>query len=77
MCRDHPRDQGVIHIYVSGNGFLQHMVRIIVGTLLEIGEGKRKASDVPKMIAACNRSAAGPTAVSCGLMLWDLEYKKD
>ena len=77
MCRDHPRDQGVIHIYVSGNGFLQHMVRIIVGTLLEIGEGKRKASDVPNMIAACNRSAAGPTAVSSGLMLWDLEYKKD
>lgn len=77
MCRDHPRDQGVIHIYVSGNGFLQHMVRIIVGTLLEIGEGKRKASDVPNMIAACNRSAAGPTAVSCGLMLWDLEYRKD
>lgn len=53
------------------------MVRIIVGTLLEVGEGKRKASDVPDMIAACNRSAAGPTAVSCGLMLWDLEYKKD
>lgn len=77
MCRDNPRDQGVIHIYVTGNGFLQHMVRIMVGTLLQIGEGKRKASDVPKMIAACDRAAAGPTAVSHGLMLWDLEYKKE
>ena len=76
MCRvDYPRDQGVIHIYLTGSGFLQHMVRIIIGTLLEIGEGKRQPEDMKHILAAQDRSAAGPTAVSKGLMLWNVEYE--
>ncbi|GJM71466.1 hypothetical protein HMSSN036_36820 [Paenibacillus macerans] len=50
------------------------MVRIIVGTMLEIGEGKRKPEDIPLILEARNREAAGPTAESKGLMLWSVEY---
>ncbi|MEK5059382.1 tRNA pseudouridine(38-40) synthase TruA [Paenibacillus shunpengii] len=73
--KGHPRDQGVIHLFITGNGFLQHMVRIIVGTLLEVGEGKRKPQDMKMILEAEDRSAAGPTAVSKGLMLWNVEYE--
>lgn len=67
-------EQGVIHLYVTGNGFLQHMVRIIVGTLLQVGEGKRTPEDLKAILAAKDRAAAGPTAESKGLMLWNVEY---
>lgn len=74
MCRPHTRDQGVIHIYVTGNGFLQHMVRIMVGTLLFVGEGKISPQDIPSILQGKNRSLAGPTAESKGLILWNVEY---
>lgn len=67
-------EQGVIHIYMTGNGFLQHMVRIIVGTLMQVGEGKRQAEDMKWILEATDRAAAGPTAESKGLMLWKVEY---
>ncbi|MGG6312179.1 tRNA pseudouridine(38-40) synthase TruA [Paenibacillus macerans] len=66
--------QGIIDLYITGNGFLQHMVRIIVGTLLEIGEGKRKPQAMKAILEAKDRKAAGPTAESKGLMLWQVEY---
>ncbi len=69
------RDQGVIHLYISGNGFLQHMVRIIVGTLLEVGQGKRPPGQMKQILEAKDRKAAGPTAESKGLMLWSVEYE--
>lgn len=72
--QEDPKSSGVIHVYVTGNGFLQHMVRIIVGTLLQIGEGKRSASEMASILAARNRSRAGPTAMSHGLMLWEVVY---
>ncbi len=65
---------GKIRLMITGNGFLQHMVRIIVGTLLQIGEGKRSAEDMSGILAARSRSKAGPTAMSHGLMLWDVVY---
>ncbi|MNZ87194.1 tRNA pseudouridine synthase A [compost metagenome] len=68
-------EQGVIHIYMTGNGFLQHMVRIIVGTLLQVGEGKRQPQDMKRVLEARDRAAAGPTAESKGLMLWKVEYE--
>lgn len=67
-------DQGVIHTYITGSGFLQHMVRIIMGTLMQVGEGKVSADQIPVILAACDRGAAGPTAVSKGLALWSVEY---
>lgn len=65
---------GVFHICITGNGFLYNMVRIIVGTLLEVGEGKRHPDDMGRILAACNRKAAGPTAPPQGLCLWSVEY---
>ncbi|WP_334075692.1 MULTISPECIES: tRNA pseudouridine(38-40) synthase TruA [Paenibacillus] len=68
-------EQGIIHIYLTGNGFLQHMVRIIVGTLLQVGEGKRRPEDMKTALEAKDRAEAGPTAESKGLMLWSVEYE--
>lgn len=65
---------GVIHIDITGNGFLYNMVRIIVGTLIDIGQGKRKSSDMGVILEAKDRGKAGPTAVAHGLTLWRVEY---
>ncbi len=61
-------------IRVTGNGFLYNMVRIMAGTLLEVGQGKRSPQEIPEIIAACNREAAGPTAPAHGLMLVKYEF---
>ena len=61
-------------IRVCGNGFLYNMVRIIVGTLLEVGQGKRKPEDLKHIIEAKDRSAAGPTAPAHGLLLYQYEF---
>lgn len=61
-------------IRVTGNGFLYNMVRIIAGTLIEVGQGKRTPSEIPKIIEAKNREAAGPTAPAHGLMLVKYEF---
>ncbi|MFE4714397.1 MULTISPECIES: tRNA pseudouridine(38-40) synthase TruA [Paenibacillus] len=76
MCRPNPRDQGVIHVFITGSGFLQHMVRIIMGTLINVGQGKCPADKVAHILAACDRGAAGPTAVANGLTLWSVEYEE-
>ena len=59
---------------IEGSGFLHHMVRNIVGTLLDVGRGRTSASAVPRIIAACKRSAAGPTAPARGLHLLSVTY---
>ncbi|MBR4084147.1 MAG: tRNA pseudouridine(38-40) synthase TruA [Lachnospiraceae bacterium] len=61
-------------IRVTGNGFLYNMVRIIAGTLLEVGQGKRNPYEIPDIIAAKNREAAGPTAPAHGLTLIKYEF---
>lgn len=66
--------EGDIVIRVTGSGFLYHMVRIIAGTLLEVGQGKRKPEDMEAILASCDRSAAGPTAPACGLTLTAYEF---
>lgn len=50
------------------------MVRIIVGTLLEIGQGKKLPTDIPTILSAHDRSFAGKTAPAHGLYLWNVEY---
>jgi len=57
-----------------GNGFLYNMVRILVGTMLEVGQGKIKANDIPQIIAGKDRSLAGKTAPPHGLYLWRVCY---
>jgi tRNA pseudouridine38-40 synthase len=59
---------------VRGDGFLHHMVRNLVGTFLQVGKGAMKIEDVRAILAARNRSAAGPTAAACGLYLVSVEY---
>jgi tRNA pseudouridine38-40 synthase len=57
-----------------GNGFLYNMVRILVGTLLEIGSGERKPEDVPELLAKKDRRLTGKTAPAHGLYLWKVFY---
>jgi tRNA pseudouridine38-40 synthase len=64
----------VIHIYVTGSGFLYNMVRIIIGTLIQVGEGKRTSHSIKDILAARNRAKAGHTAVAHGLTLWEVVY---
>jgi tRNA pseudouridine38-40 synthase len=59
---------------VRGDGFLHHMVRNLVGTFLLAGKGSLKIEDVPAILQARNRSAAGPTAAARGLYLVSVEY---
>lgn len=62
-------DEHRIDIYVTGSGFLYNMVRIIAGTLIEVGEGKILPGDIPGIIGSLDRSKAGKTAPAKGLTL--------
>ena len=64
-----------ICIRVTGTGFLYNMVRIIAGTLIEIGQGKREPEEIADILAACDRTKAGPTAPACGLTLVDYQFE--
>ncbi|MGA3135846.1 MAG: tRNA pseudouridine synthase A [Terracidiphilus sp.] len=59
---------------VRGNGFLHHMVRNLVGTMLDVGRGHLNIEEIPAIIAARSRAAAGPTAPARGLFLHSVEY---
>jgi tRNA pseudouridine38-40 synthase len=66
-----------IVISVCGNGFLYNMVRIIAGTLLEVGKGKIGPNEIQGILDAKNRQAAGPTAPAHGLTLVKYEFLED
>jgi tRNA pseudouridine38-40 synthase len=63
-----------IHVDVDGDGFLRHMVRIVVGTLVDIGVGNRSVESMASALAARDRQAAGRTAPAQGLMLVKIRY---
>lgn len=63
-------------IELTGNGFLYNMVRIIAGTLVEVGMGKLEPTDIPKIIESKNRENAGKTLQPQGLYLVKVEYDK-
>lgn len=63
-----------LEIVFHGNGFLYNMVRIMTGTLLEVGKGKIMPKDIQNIIQLKNRSEAGPTAPAQGLRLENVEY---
>jgi tRNA pseudouridine38-40 synthase len=62
---------------IRGNGFLHHMVRNLVGTMLDVGRGYRMIDEIPFILAARSRSVAGPTAPAQGLFLQSVEYPAD
>ena len=64
----------LVTIRVCGNGFLYNMVRIIAGTLIEVGQGKRTPDEIEEMLHSCERSASGPTAPAKGLCLLGYEF---
>ena len=59
---------------VEANGFLYRMVRCIVGTLLEVGRGRRRPEDITSLLASKDRALAGPVAPARGLHLWRIVY---
>lgn len=61
-------------IAISGGGFLRHMVRNLVGTVVEVGKGKIPAERVKELLSMRERSEAGPTAPARGLFLWSVTY---
>ena len=68
--------EDLVAIDVEGNAFLHNMVRIIVGTLVEVGRGRRPVSWPAEVLDACDRHAAGPTAPACGLVFEDVRYEE-
>ncbi|WP_022766122.1 tRNA pseudouridine(38-40) synthase TruA [Butyrivibrio sp. XPD2006] len=63
-----------IRFYFHGNGFLQNMVRILTGTLLEVGYGNIKPEEMEEILNACDRQKAGPTAPPQGLCMMKVDY---
>lgn len=67
-------DGRLLRFEITGTGFLRHMVRIIVGTLVDIGRGQMEASEMAAIIDSKDRRRAGHTAPAQGLMLWKVHY---
>ena len=63
-----------VYLYYHGTGFLQYMVRIMSGTLIEVGQGKREPEDLERILDAMDRSQAGPAAPARGLCLISVDY---
>lgn len=70
------REQELEFVF-RGNGFLYQMVRIMVGTLLDVGQGKLKPTDIPILFEKKDRMYAGPTAPPHGLYLWEVTYHEN
>ena len=70
------KESDMITIRVTGSGFLYNMVRIIAGTLMEVGKGSMSPEQIPQILAALDRQKAGPTAPACGLTLYAYEFEK-
>lgn len=71
---DIEKKDDVITIQVRGRGFLYNMVRIIAGTLIEIGNEQYPPEKMGEILRACDRQQAGPTAPACGLTLKEIKF---
>lgn len=65
---------GLVQLDVYGNAFLQHMVRNLAGTFMEVGQARRPPEDMARLLASRDRTQAGPTAPACGLTLMSVFY---
>lgn len=71
------REGDMVTFTVAANGFLYNMVRIMVGTLLEVENGRRTAESVPPLLGGGDRAEAGYTVPACGLCLQKVYYSKE
>lgn len=72
---DIEKSNNIITIYFKGNGFLRYMVRNMVGSLIEVGSGKKEPIDIKKILEYEDRNKAGIIAPACGLYLKNVYYK--
>ena len=68
------READRLRLWFTGDGFLYNMVRILTGTLLEIGAGRMRAEQMPEILGSLDRRRAGPLAPAHGLTLWEVQY---
>lgn len=68
------RRKGYVYLTFHGTGFLQNMVRIMSGTLIEVGLGRKRPEEVGEILEACDRKVAGSTAPAKGLCLLKVDY---
>ncbi len=74
IFEDEQFGESLLCIEVSGNAFLHSMIRSIVGTLADVGKGKKSADDLIDILSAKDRRAAGENAPAKGLVFWEVEY---
>jgi tRNA pseudouridine38-40 synthase len=74
LCRPDPAEPGLLAIDVRGTAFLRHMVRILVGTLVEVGTGRIAPAQMTEILDSCDRNRAGRTAPGHGLELVSVVY---
>lgn len=74
ICASVKKQDGIVKISVTGNGFLYNMVRILAGTLLQVGMGQIEPEQVKTILEAKDRAKAGPTAEARGLTLVEIQY---
>jgi tRNA pseudouridine38-40 synthase len=70
------RERELVYFDIEANAFLRHMVRNIVGTLAQIGRAERTAESFAELLAAKDRTLAGPTAPPEGLFLMEVRYEE-
>ncbi len=66
--------KGVVYLEIEAEAFLRHMVRTLVGTMVEVAQGERTLGDLDRLLHGASREEAGPTAPAQGLFLWDVRY---
>ncbi len=71
---DWTRNDDTLLFRIRGSGFLHHMVRNLVGTMVDIGRGSLAVHDLPRILASRDRAQAGPTAPASGLYLVEVQY---
>ena len=68
--------RGMLYLEIEADAFLRHMVRTLVGTMVEVAQGKRELADFARLLEGGRRETAGPTAPARGLFLWDVKYRR-
>ena len=71
------KQEDIVTIRIIGAGFLYNMVRIIAGTLIQVGIGERRPEELPNILSSCDRASAGPTAPAHGLTMMGIAFEHD